>query len=79
MDCLSLRGMQAVAQEARFACVRRLLEVEGQRRYAFLESTEQTLAAHLRNAHRSWEVSMLRPGCACTAVCCCCGHYLPAG
>ncbi|KAK9801861.1 hypothetical protein WJX73_002804 [Symbiochloris irregularis] len=52
---VDMQQAEAVAQEARFACVRRLLEVEGQRRYTFLESTEQTLAAHLRNAHRSWE------------------------
>lgn len=48
--------LQAVAQEARFACVRRLVEVDSKQRYAFLEGAMQTLAAHVRCANRSAEV-----------------------
>lgn len=48
--------LQAVAQEARFACVRQLQECDGQQRYNFLEGAVQTLSAHIRNANRSSEV-----------------------
>ena len=72
----AVRG-QAVAQEARFACVRRLTEFESQQRYAFLEGALQTLAAHVRCANRSSEVRQLAlpiravhgAAVACTAEC----------
>ena len=51
--------LQASCEEARFQCTRKLMEVNGRKRYEFLEAAVSAVDAHLRFFERRAEVSTL--------------------
>ena len=83
LKILTLVGSQAAADEARFEASRALTELQGRKRYEFLEAMVSSVDAHLRFFENGVKVNHLTAAGPSTTACnvwlpCWPGDYRPA-